>query len=94
MKKIKLRRRVRKVYFHYLPWPPLRYYSGRMVYGEVGTINSASFAQEYIGEFIPGDKEHYCGECEFYVNGCTTSQIERKFGNARTPACSEFKSRL
>jgi len=52
------------------------------------------YAIEHLGIFI-GDKkvQKVCGKCKFYVNGCTTSQIENKHVDSRTPACSKFIQR-
>jgi len=36
-------------------------------------------------------RHNKCGMCSDFDNGCTTSEIERKYGDANTPACSEFK---
>lgn len=54
-----------------------------------------SFEKEYLGVFESEKiKNERCGDCIFFVNGCTTSQLENKYGNANTPACSEFKIKL
>ena len=35
---------------------------------------------------------HVCGECKYFgPRGCTTSQVEAKYGSKNTPACTEFE---
>lgn len=55
------------------------------------------FKQEYQGIFEPDEWEEksICGECKFFgYKGCTTSYIEAKYGNSKTPACTEFEKRI
>ena len=55
-------------------------------------MNEKEWREQYLGVFTPdSNPQHVCGECKFFDNGCTTSQIERKYGNGRTPSCSEFE---
>lgn len=36
-----------------------------------------------------------CGQCaEFGPNGCMTSKLAQKYGNAHTPACDEFRAKV
>ena len=56
-------------------------------------ISKETFQQEYQCEFISTEIINKCGDCKDFDNGCTTSSIERKYGNSNTPACSEFISK-
>jgi len=50
-----------------------------------------AYKKEYLNEFVSeGEIKTTCGECIFFSNGCTTSLIEAKYGNSKTPSCSEF----
>jgi len=53
-----------------------------------------SFANEYECVFVPDMTKSVCGECKFFTNHCTTSYIEAKYGNARTPSCLQFERKL
>lgn len=36
-----------------------------------------------------------CGDCTFFGDkGCTTSELEAKYGNFHTPACNEFNPKI
>lgn len=40
-------------------------------------------------------RKERCGDCTFFGDkGCTTSYLEAKWGNANTPACSEFSPKI
>lgn len=58
-------------------------------------MTEKKFKELYMGDFIDLNTtpKTVCGECIFFDNGCTTSQIERKYGNYNTPSCSEFVAR-
>lgn len=54
-------------------------------------INEEFYQQEYQGEFIQSSqKKNFCGDCKFFIGKCTTSEIEAKYGDSGTPACSEY----
>ena len=41
------------------------------------------------------DRKQRCGDCTFFGDkGCTTSELEAKYGNFHTPACSEFSPKI
>jgi hypothetical protein len=57
-------------------------------------LSEETFKREYLSEDILYAKSYnMCGECIFFEpgRGCTTSKLEAKYGNSRTPACEEFK---
>lgn len=52
-----------------------------------------------IGETFKNTKKNYknqrCGDCSFFGDkGCTTSELEAKYGNFHTPACNEFNPKI
>lgn len=60
--------------------------------------NQKEFKDQYMCQFEPSENEYKisnkCRECSDFKNGgCSTSKIENRYGNANTPACSEFKPR-
>lgn len=41
------------------------------------------------------DRKQRCGDCTFFGDkGCTTSELEAKYGNFHTPACNEFNPKI
>lgn len=55
------------------------------------------FKQEFQCGFEPEEWEYKynCGDCRFFsARGCTTSFIEAKYGNSKTPACMEFERKI
>lgn len=41
------------------------------------------------------DRKQRCGDCTFFGDkGCTTSELEAKYGNFNTPACNEFSPKI
>ena len=54
-------------------------------------MSEEEFKKQYQNVFISERKiKTTCGECIYFSNGCTTSQIEAKYGNSNTPSCTEF----
>lgn len=57
-------------------------------------MKEKEFREMYESIFMPDSITNHrtvCGECVYYVNGCTTSELENKYGNGSTPSCSDFK---
>lgn len=59
-------------------------------------LSRKEFIEQYFGEFVSDDPSrlpYACGDCKYFsaAAGCTTSQIEAKYGCASTPACEEFE---
>lgn len=41
------------------------------------------------------DRKQRCGDYTFFgAKGCTTSELEAKYGNFHTPACNEFSPKI
>lgn len=55
------------------------------------------FEQQYMCIFDDAEAPHrktVCGECKYFINKCTTSRIEAKYGSGSTPSCEEFEKRI
>lgn len=56
--------------------------------------SEVEFKKEYMCIFDDAEAPHrktVCGECKFFINKCTTSRLEAKYGSAGTPSCEEFE---
>ena len=58
-------------------------------------LSEQEFKREFISvftlEYSETKREFCCGQCKFYDDGCTTSELENRYGNGNTKACSEFE---